>query len=97
MEDSNPVKTPIETGLKLTKDDDERTIDPTYIKQIIGSQRYLTCTRLNICYAIGLVSQYMESSWQIHLQVVKKIMRYIKGTADFGLFYSSSKEVEIVG
>ena len=45
MEDSNPVKTPIETGIKLTKEGDGRTVDATYFKQIVGSLRYLTCTR----------------------------------------------------
>jgi len=38
----------------------------------------------------------MESPRQVHLQVVKRIMRYIKGTTTFGLFYSSSKKIEIV-
>ena len=96
MEDSNSVKTPIETGIKLTKEGDGRTVDATYFKQIVGSLRYLTCTRPDICYVVGLVSRYMESPRQVHLQVVKRIMRYIKGTTTFGLFYSSSKKIEIV-
>ena len=50
MEDSNSVKTPIETGIKLTKEGDGRTVDATYFKQIVGSLRYLTCTRTDICY-----------------------------------------------
>jgi len=45
MEDSNSVKTPVETGIKLTKEGDERTVDARYFKQILGSFRYLTCTR----------------------------------------------------
>jgi len=49
MEDSNPVKTPIETRIKLLKEGDGKTIDATYFKQIVGSLRYLTCTRLDIC------------------------------------------------
>jgi len=91
MEDSNSVKTPIEIEIKLTKEGDGRTIDATYFKQILGSLRYLTCTRPNICYDVGLVSR------QVHLQAVKRIMRYIKGTTTFGLLYSSSKKIEIVG
>ena len=61
MEDSNSVKTPIETEIKLTKEGDGRTIDATYFKQIVGSLRYLTCARPDICYVVGLVSRYMES------------------------------------
>jgi len=97
MEGSNSIKTPIESGIKLTKEGDGRTIDATYFKQIVGSLRYLTCTRPDICYVVGLVRQYMESPRQVHLQVVKRIMRYIKDTTIFGLFYSSSKKIVIVG
>ena len=96
MEDSNPVKTSIETGIKLTKEGDGRTVDATHFKQIVESLRYLTCTRPDICYAVGLVNRYMESPRQVHLQAVKIIMRYIKGTTTFDLFYSSSKKTEIV-
>jgi len=95
-EDSNSVKTPIETGIKLTKEGDGRTVDATYFKHIVGSLRYLTCTRPDICYVVGLVIRYMESLRQVHLQVVKRIMRYIKGTTTFGLFYFSSKKIEII-
>jgi len=83
MEDSNPVKILIETGIKLTKEGDGRTVDATYFKQIVGILRYLTCTRPDICYAVRLVSRYMESPRQVHLQVVKRIMRYIKGYYNF--------------
>ena len=97
MEDSNPFKTPIETEIKHTKEGDGRTVDATYFKQIVGSLRYLTCTRPDLCYTVGLVSRYIESPRQVHLQVVKRIMCYIKGTTAFGVFYSSSKKIEIVG
>jgi len=46
---------------------------------------------------VGLVNRYMESPRQVHLQAEKRIMRYIKGTTTFDLFYSSSKKIEIVG
>jgi len=96
-EDSNPVKTPIETEIKLTKEADGRTLDATYFKEIVGSLRYLMCTKPDICYVVGLVSRYMESPRQVHLQYVKRIMRYIKGTTIFCLFYSSYKKIKIIG
>jgi len=89
------VKSPIVTGIKLMKEGDVRTVDATYFKQIVGSLRYLTCIRPDICYDVGLVNRYMESPRQVHLQAVK-IMRYIKGATTLGLFYSSSKKIEIV-
>ena len=73
MEDSNPVKTPIGTGIKLTKEGDGRTVDATYFKQIFWSLRYLMCTRPDICYVVGLVHRYIESPQQVHLQAAKRI------------------------
>lgn len=97
MHDSNPVRTPFETITKLTKEGDDRNVDPAYFKQVVRSLRYLTCTRPDISYAVGLVSIFMESPRQSHFQVVKRIMRYIRGTYEYGLFYSSSEENDLIG
>lgn len=42
MDNSNPVKIPVEIGLKLAKDSDEQMVDSTHYKQIVGSLKYLT-------------------------------------------------------
>ena len=44
MLNSNPVSTPVECGVKLSKNDDEEKVNPTFFKSLIGSLRYLTCT-----------------------------------------------------
>ncbi|KAL5820270.1 hypothetical protein ACOSQ3_022152 [Xanthoceras sorbifolium] len=64
---------------------------------LVGSLRYLTCTRPDILYAVGLVSRYMENPTTTHFKVAKRILRYIKGTIDFGLFYSVSNDYKLVG
>lgn len=90
MDSCNPAKTPVEVGTKLTKEGEGSLVDSTYFKQIVGSLRYLTCTRPNISYGVGLISRFMESPHQSHLQGAKRILRYLKGTYDFGLLYSST-------
>ena len=50
MKDCNPVSTPVECGMKLHKDRDEKKVDRTLYKQIVGSLMYLTTTRPNIMY-----------------------------------------------
>ena len=90
MDMCNPAKTPVEVGTKLTKKGEEPLVDSTYFKQIVGSLRYLTCTRPDISYAVGLISRFMESPNQYHMQVAKRIMRCLKGTQNYGLFYSST-------
>jgi hypothetical protein len=59
--------------------------------------RYLTCTRPDILYGVGLVSRYMESPTTTHFKEAKRILRYVKGTIDFSLLYPSSNEFKLVG
>ncbi|KAH9751570.1 hypothetical protein KPL71_014344 [Citrus sinensis] len=56
MNDCKPISTPVECGVRLSKLDEGEDIDPTFFKILVGSLRYLTCTRPDIVYAVGLVS-----------------------------------------
>ncbi|KAH9745481.1 hypothetical protein KPL70_004087 [Citrus sinensis] len=97
MNDCKPISTPVECGVKLSKHDEGEDIDPTFFKSLVGSLRYLTCTRPDILYAVGLVSRYMENSKTTHFKAAKRILRYIKGTTNFGLLYSFSNDYKLVG
>ncbi|KAM2718779.1 hypothetical protein EV1_030652 [Malus domestica] len=46
---------------------------------------------------VGLVNRYMENPTTAHLKTTKRILRYLKGTINFGLFYSSSSNYKLVG
>ncbi|KAL5566704.1 hypothetical protein UlMin_029868 [Ulmus minor] len=97
MNDCKPISTPVECGVKLSKHDEGESVDPTFFKSLVGSLRYLTCTRPDILYAVGLVSRYMENPTTTHFKTAKRILRYIKGTIDFGLLYSFSNDYKLVG
>ncbi|XP_074328393.1 secreted RxLR effector protein 161-like [Apium graveolens] len=97
MENCQAVSTPIECGSKLSNFEKGEKVDPTYFKSLVGSLRYLTCTRPDILYSVGLVSHYMEIPTKTHLKAVKKILRYHKGTMDYGLFYHRYNEFKLVG
>ncbi|XP_048634844.1 secreted RxLR effector protein 161-like [Brassica napus] len=97
MNDSNPVCTPMECGVKLSKEKEGESVDPTLFKSLVGSLRYLTCTRPDILYAVGVVSRYMEHPTTTHFKAAKRILRYIKGTINFGLYYSISEDYRLVG
>ena len=70
------IPTPVIIGLKLSKDDEGSTVDPTLFKRFVGSLKYLTATRLDIMYGVSLISRFMESPKESHWQVGKRIMRY---------------------
>jgi hypothetical protein len=62
----------------------------------VGSLRYLTRTRSNILYGVGLISRYMETPDQFHLNATKRILRYIKWTINEGIFYTLSKNFNLI-
>jgi hypothetical protein len=91
MDDCNPMQVPIIPGTKLTRDGEGEKIDSTYYKQMIGSLMYMTATRPDLTYVVSLISRFMEAPTELHYQVVRKILRYLKGTLDYGLFYKKKK------
>lgn len=97
MESCNPIMTPVQERLKLEKDGPGDFVNPTLYKQLVGSLRYLTSTRPDITFGVGLISRFMEAPRQSHMMAAKRILKYIKGTQGDGIFYSSNCQVELVG
>jgi len=56
---------------------------------------YLTATSPDIMFVVSLISRYMGNPSQLHLQAARKVLRYLKGTADFGLFYKKEGDEEL--
>ena len=72
-------------------------MDITQYRQIIGSLMYLTNTRPDICFAMNTISQYLVKPRRVHLIVVNHVMRYLKGTIDFGLYYLGDFDYRLYG
>ncbi|CAI0447039.1 unnamed protein product [Linum tenue] len=60
--------------------------------QLIGSLLYVTTTRPDIMYFVCLLSRYMEAPTRHHLLAVKRILRYLKGTLTYGIWYKRMEE-----
>ena len=84
----NLVQNPIVPVCKLMKDENGAKVDKTHFKHIVGSLRYLIATRSNVMFVVGLISRYMENPTKLHLQIAKRVLRYLKGTLEFGIFYN---------
>ncbi|KAM1465721.1 hypothetical protein COP2_045561 [Malus domestica] len=81
---------PCSTPVASAKLDHSGTLlsDPTFYRSIVGALQYLTWTRPDLAFAVNQVCQYMHSPRTIHLQAVKRILRYLKGTLDSGLCFT---------
>ena len=67
-------------------------------RSLIGSLSYLTHTIPDLLYSMGILSRYMEKPSQEHLNSVKRVIRYVKGTADCELFYKKGAlNSELIG
>ena len=91
------VSTPVECRVKLSKHEDKERVNQTFFKSLVGSLRYLICTRPNILFGVGLLSRNIEVPTMTHSKTTKRILHYMKGTLDFGLLYSPSKVFKLVG
>jgi Asp-tRNA(Asn)/Glu-tRNA(Gln) amidotransferase C subunit len=80
MEDCKQVITPMQTSCKLRKDDDLMSTDQRQYKSMIGSLLYVTTSISDVMQAIGQVAQFQATPKESHVLVVKRILRYLKGT-----------------
>ena len=63
-------------------------MSPTLYRSIIGSLLYLTVSRPDIAFSVGVCARYQATLKESHLIVMKRIIRYINGTPKYGLWYS---------
>ena len=66
-------------------------------RQLVGSLIYLTLSRPYISYPVGVVSRYMSNPKEPHLDAVMHILRYVKGTINFGILYKETKDCQVMG
>ena len=81
-----PVSTPIEPNAKICAHEGKELEDETMYRQLVGII-YLTLTRPDISYAVGVLSRYMQNPKKPHLDAARRILRYVKLTIDYGLLY----------
>ena len=76
MDSTKHLKTPMGTNEKLSKDENGVLVDPTLYRSMIGSLLYLTASRLDIAFSVGVYSKYQANPKESHVGVVKRIIRY---------------------
>ena len=92
-----PISVPLEQNVKLSADAGELLEDPTMYRRTVGSLIYMTITRPDLSYAVGLVSQFMHAPRKPHLDAARRILRYVKSTLQYGLFYETTVKIQLHG
>lgn len=92
FENSRPTFTPMESGLKITKNTTLGVDDRNY-RAMIGALLYLARgSRPDIGYPVNYLSRFQNCSTQLEVSYVKRIFRYIKYTKNYKLKYSSNSD-----
>ncbi|XP_050914648.1 secreted RxLR effector protein 161-like [Lathyrus oleraceus] len=100
MQECNPTSIPTEPRLQLSNDTNEDDIDPAQYRRLIGSLRYICHTRPDLAYNIGMVNRFMHTPKVSHLAKTKRLIRYLKGTLDYGILFPKAgegKECNLMG
>ena len=96
LEECKAASTPMNQKEKLCKEDGADKVDEGYFRSLIGCLMYLTTTRPDILNAVSILSRFMQCGSELHLRAAKRVIRYIKGTSDFGVKFTRSKELKSV-
>ncbi|CAN1152028.1 Retrovirus-related Pol polyprotein from transposon TNT 1-94, partial [Linum perenne] len=80
-----PVDTPMEQNKRWNRETEPALVEKGRYQRLVGKLIYLSHTRPDIAYAVGIVSQHMQSPNEDHLEAVYRILRYLKGSPGLGL------------
>ncbi|GJY67300.1 retrovirus-related pol polyprotein from transposon TNT 1-94 [Tanacetum coccineum] len=89
------VDTPMVEKSKLDEDLQGKQVGATLYRGMLGSLMYLTSSRPDLIYAVCLCAQYQAKPTEMHLNAVKRIFRYLKGTISMGLWYSKDSSMSL--
>ncbi|GKE51970.1 retrovirus-related pol polyprotein from transposon TNT 1-94 [Tanacetum coccineum] len=92
---SDSVYTPMVEKNKLDEDLQGTPVDAILYRGMIGSLMYLTSSRPDLIYVVCLCARYQAKPTEKHLNVVKWIFRYLKGTINMGLWYSKDTDMSL--
>ena len=85
------------TTTKLSKDAFRKVVEQNLYESMIGSLLYLTASPFDISFSVGAWARYQANPKESRLVYVKRIIHYINGTLDYGLWYPYDSFLVIVG
>ena len=75
------------TNEKLSKDENGVLVDLTLYRSMIGNLLYLTASRPDIAFSVGVCARYQANPKESHIRAVNRIIKYVNGTTDYGICF----------
>jgi len=97
MDDANSISTPMGTNGSLDSDTSGNMVDQKSYWSMIGSLLYVTASRLDVMFSVCMCARFQASPRKSHLKTTKIILRYLKYTQNFGLWYPKGAKFELIG
>ena len=88
---------PMAHNAKLDLDENGKKVDERLYRGMIGSLLYLTASRPDIMFSVCICARFQSCPKESHLGLVKRIIRYVKGSLDLGLWYPNNTQFDLVG
>src|ERR1044072_5536153 len=97
LENASHKRTPAPTHVKLSKDEKDEDVDQSLCRSVIWSLLYLTANMPDITFVVGVYARYQAQPKASHLLQVKRTIKYINGTSNFGILYTHDTNSTRVG
>ena len=97
MDKCKAISTPISTNCQLDQDHARKSVDQSKYMGLIGSLLYLTASRPDIMFVVCLCARYQSDPKDSHYNEAKRILKYLQGTKDVGLWYPNSVSLNLTG
>jgi hypothetical protein len=97
LQDAKPMSTPMGTNDQLSVDASGNMVDQKLYRSMIGSLLYVTASRPDVMFSMCKCARYEASPREGNLKATKRILRYLKGTHDVGLWFPKGSSFELIG
>jgi len=91
------ARTPMSTSVKISSDLAGKPVDPSLYRSMIGSLLYLTTSRPDIAFSVGVCARFQANPKESHLTTVERIIRYVNDTLRYGIWYSRETNLVVAG
>jgi hypothetical protein len=97
LQDAKPMSTPMGTIDQFGVDASGNMVDQNQCRSMIGSLLYVTASRPDVMFSVCKCARYQALPRESHLKATKRMLRYLKGTHDVGLWYPKGSSFKLIG